>query len=165
MAQRRPPSLTSSGPLGFQFLALGPGLHQVPGTVTSEVLHTCGQLEKCRTGCESPPGYVERLQEGQGADTSCLATLIPGGILQRPFGSHAWHGSRGRRVDWISHQQWEACCPHTFLVGSLLWSYEPQCPPNPVKGGRLSPPHGMPRGSKDRAMRMLSGLGGHDQLH
>ena len=87
MAQRQPPSLTASGPLGFQFLALGPGLHQVPATVTSEVLRTCGQLEKCLTGCESPPGYVERLQEGQGADTSCLATLIAGGILQRPLGS------------------------------------------------------------------------------
>ena len=105
--------------------------HQVPGRLTSKVLHTCGRLEKCPMGCESSPSYVGRLQEGQGADPSCLATRIPGGILQRPLGSQAWHGSRGRRVDWTSHQQWEACCPYTFLAGSLLWSHEPQCPPTP----------------------------------
>lgn len=151
--------------MASQLLAFGPGPHQVPGRLTSKVLHTCGRLEKCPTGCESSPTCVWRLQEGQGPDPSCLATLIPGGILQRPLGSQAWHGSRGRRVDWTSHHQWEACCPYTSLAGSFLWSFEPQCPHHPMKGGHLSPPHGMPRGSKDRAMRMLSGPGGHDQLH
>ena len=164
MAQRQPPSLTASGPLGFQFLALGPGLHQVPATVTSEVLRTCGQLEKCLTGCESPPGYVERLQEGQGADTSCLATLIAGGILQRPLGSTL--GMAPGEEEWIGFLTISGKpAAHTLSLLGLFSGLTTSVSPHPVKGGHLSPPRGMPRGPKDRAMSMLSGLGGHDQLH
>ena len=83
---------------------------------------------------------------------SCLSSL---GVLSKAprFPGLAWFQDRNHGEERIGHCT-SPCYPRSIPVGSLYWSYEPQCHPIPHKMGTFVPsPWEMSGGSNHGTMR------------